>query len=62
MIGWRPARMDDLHLLAVWNRHLQEDEGAEVMTDAAIRDRMRRWLQGDYHAVVFTESGRDVYP
>jgi|TARA_B100000315_G_scaffold243803_1_gene267622 GNAT superfamily N-acetyltransferase len=60
MIAWRRSGMDDPDRLSLWNLHLQEDEGAEVMAFVAIRERMRRWLAGVCHSVVFTESGRDV--
>ena len=48
-----PAKPQDFQQLSVWNRQLQEDEGATVMSLTAIEDRLRGWLNGQYEAVVF---------
>ena len=46
----------DLSLLAKWNRQLQEDEGATVMSLEAIEARFREWFARDYKAVIFEEG------
>lgn len=49
----RPIQPSDLKLVSGWNRQLQIDEGATVMELEAILDRLHRWLECDYEAVVF---------
>lgn len=53
----RPADASDLPLVANWNRQLQEDEGASVMSVAAIESRLSRWLDASYEAVIFENQG-----
>jgi ribosomal protein S18 acetylase RimI-like enzyme len=48
----------DLDLLAVWNRHLNEDERAENLLGVEpLRERMRGFLAGEYRALIFEEAG-----
>jgi ribosomal protein S18 acetylase RimI-like enzyme len=57
----RPATAADLPRLAAWNRELIEDEGADTKLDlAGLEARMRRWLAGDYRAVIFERDGGPV--
>ena len=54
----RVATDADLDLLAVWNRHLNEDERAENLLDVdRLRERMRGFLAGEYRALIFEEAG-----
>ena len=54
MLIYRFATDDDLDLLAEWNHQLIRDEGHHnPMTVPELRDRMRRWLAGEYQAIVF---------
>ena len=51
----------DLDLLVDWNRQLIEDEGADTPRDAEfLRERMRGFLSGGYHARIFLEAGAPV--
>ncbi len=57
----RFATDDDLDLLAAWNHQLIRDEGhRNRMTVRELRQRMARWLGGEYRAVVFTFDGEPV--
>ena len=50
----RRARASDLALLAEMNAGLMRDEGhRNPMTVLQLQRRMRRWLRGDYRAVLF---------
>ena len=50
----RPATLQDVPLLARMNRQLIEDEGSRnPMDEAALAERMRGWLAGEYTAVLF---------
>jgi GNAT superfamily N-acetyltransferase len=56
---YRSATPDDAPLLAQMNHRLIRDEGhRNPMTVAELEARMRRWLETDYHAVLFLEDGR----
>ena len=57
---WRLAATADLDLLARWNRQLQQDEGSVALSETEARERLQRWLQSAYQAVVFSEAGADV--
>lgn len=58
-LQYRFATVDDLDRLAVWNRHLIDDEGhRNRMTVPELRERMEGWLAGAYRAVVFELGGR----
>jgi ribosomal protein S18 acetylase RimI-like enzyme len=49
----RAATAADLPRLAAWNRELIADEGADTKLDlAGLEARMRRWLAGDYRALI----------
>ena len=50
----RVAQSADFARIARWNRQLQEDEGAEVMSPAAIETRLKSWLSDGYQAAIFT--------
>lgn len=57
----RVATGADLDLLAVWNRELNQDEGAENLLGVdALRDRMRDFLASEYSAVIFEEGGDPI--
>lgn len=57
---FRRARASDVRLLAEMNAALIRDEGhRNPMTVPELQRRMRRWLRGDYRAVLF-EVGRSV--
>jgi GNAT superfamily N-acetyltransferase len=50
----RAATAADVKRLAAWNRELIEDQRSETQLDlAGLEARMRRWLAGDYRAVIF---------
>jgi GNAT superfamily N-acetyltransferase len=54
---WRHASDSDLALLADWNHQLIRDEGhRNPMTITQLAERMKKWLQGEYQAVVFSDS------
>jgi GNAT superfamily N-acetyltransferase len=56
----RRARASELRLLAEMNAGLIRDEGhGNPMTALQLQRRMRRWLRGDYRAVLF-EVGQSV--
>lgn len=56
-ITWRHASDADLALLAEWNHQLIRDEGhRNPMTIEELADRMKKWLQGEYEAVLFSDS------
>jgi len=60
-LTYRRAGLDDLDILADWNRQLIRDEGhANPMTADQLRERMRGWIGGDYRAVLFLESDEPV--
>jgi GNAT superfamily N-acetyltransferase len=53
-ISWRLAGEADLELLGEWNHQLIRDEGhSNPMSAEELTERMRRWLQGEYEAVLF---------
>lgn len=57
-IELRPATPDDVPLLAAMNQQLRVDEGSRhPMNLEQLTIRMRRWLEGDYHAVLFFKEG-----
>ena len=56
-LSLRPATADDLERLAEMNRQLIEDEkSANLMDVERLRERMRRWLETDYRAVLFMQD------
>jgi GNAT superfamily N-acetyltransferase len=56
-VAWREASEADLGLLAEWNHQLIRDEGhRNPMTVEQLAERMRKWLQGEYRAVVFSSE------
>ena len=44
----------EFNLIARWNRQLQEDEGAPIMSVEHIEARLRNWLQGPYACIIFS--------
>ena len=53
-LSLHPATIGDLERLAEMNRQLIEDEkSANPMDLEGLRERMWRWLETDYHAVLF---------
>jgi GNAT superfamily N-acetyltransferase len=53
-MNYRFAAESDLDLLAEWNRQLIRDEGhRNSMSLPQLRDRMKRWLDGEYEGVLF---------
>ena len=58
---YRYATLSDTPLLAQLNQQLIRDEGhRNQMTLLELQDRMTRWLQGEYHAVLFELDGQPV--
>jgi predicted acetyltransferase len=58
---YRFATHGDLDLLAEWNHQLIRDEGhRNPMTAAELRERMKQWLAGEYHAVIFEADARPL--
>ena len=61
-LTWRRASDSDLGLLAEWNHQLIQDEGhRNPMTVTQLAERMRKWLQGEYDAVLFSSDERVCY-
>lgn len=60
-MDYRFATESDLDLLAEWNLHLIHDEGHQNRMDVPeLRERMSRWLAGEYRAVIFSQDGDPV--
>jgi GNAT superfamily N-acetyltransferase len=58
---FRPAPLDDCPLLAELNFQLIRDEGnGNPMNVAELERRMRRWLPGEYRAVIYEAGGEVV--
>ena len=59
---YRFAAVGDIPALARLNQHLVEDEGHRNRHKSYpwLEDRMRSFLQGDYRAVLFEDSGQVV--
>jgi GNAT superfamily N-acetyltransferase len=61
-LTWREASDSDLDLLADWNHQLISDEGhRNSMSVAQLAERMRKWLQGEYRAVLFSSDEPVAY-
>ncbi len=62
MLRVRVATVEDVPLLAEWNRQLIQDEGhRNPMTLPELAERMRGWLNGgEYTAVVFEDDSEPV--
>ena len=61
-LSWREASEADLALLSEWNHQLIRDEGhRNPMTVAELADRMKKWLRGEYHAVIFSDTEPVAY-
>ena len=55
-LAWREASVSDVDLLAEWNHQLIRDEGhRNSMTVEQLAERMKKWLSGEYRAVIFAE-------
>ena len=58
MVTCRFANRDDCTLLGELNHQLIRDEGhRNQMNPEQLRDRMGKWLERDYRAVMFEEDG-----
>jgi GNAT superfamily N-acetyltransferase len=58
---WRTASSDDALLLAELNHQLIEDEGhSNPMDVSALRERMLRFLETEYRAVLFLKEEKPV--
>ena len=59
-MDYRFAGHDDVLLLAEMNRELTEDEGHQnrFQSDEWFRERMEKFLQGGYQAILFEEEGK----
>ena len=58
---YRFAAQTDVPVLATMNQQLIHDEGhRNPMTLPELAQRMARWLQGEYTAVIFHENGNDL--
>lgn len=56
-LSCRYASTADLNLLSEWNYQLIRDEGhRNAMTVDQLAERLRGWLQGEYQAVIFSDS------
>lgn len=54
-LTWREASDSDLGLLAEWNHQLIRDEGhRNSMTVDQLALRLKKWLQNEYQAVLFS--------
>ena len=61
-LSWRYPSGADLGLLAEWNHQLIRDEGhRNQMTIEQLAERMQRWLQSEYKAVIFSDGGPVAY-
>ncbi len=61
-LSWCEATVSDLGLLAEWNHQLIRDEGhRNSMTVEQLAERMRKWLQGEYRAIIFSREGPVAY-
>jgi GNAT superfamily N-acetyltransferase len=61
-LSWREASVSDLGLLAEWNHQLIRDEGhRNPMTIEQLAERMRKWLEGEYRAVIFSSQDPVAY-
>jgi GNAT superfamily N-acetyltransferase len=60
-LAYRFASADDCELLGAWNKQLIDDEGHDnPMSVRELADRMRGWLAGEYHAVIFEQNAVPV--
>src|SRR5215211_3532771 len=61
-LTWRETSEADLTLLAEWNHQLIRDEGhRNPMTIAELADRMKKWLHGEYRALIFLDKEPVAY-
>src|ERR1043165_5322147 len=61
-LSWHEASDSDLGLLAEWNHQLIRDEGhRNPMTVAELADRMRKWLEVEDRAVIFSDKEPVAY-
>jgi len=61
-LAWRYAVQADLNLLAEWNHQLIRDEGhRNQMTVGQLAERIRRWLEGEYKALIFSNDEPVAY-
>lgn len=61
-VAWSEASEADISLLAEWNHQLIRDEGhRNPMTVEQLAERMGKWLQGEYRAVVFSTDEAAAY-
>jgi ribosomal protein S18 acetylase RimI-like enzyme len=60
-LKYRFAQLSDAAWLAEWNHQLIRDEGhRNPMTIPKLEMRMRRWLGGEYQAMIFEQDDRVV--
>lgn len=60
-VSFRPAVEADLDLLAEWNQQLIQDESHRNTLDRPeLRERMAKWLEGEYRGVIFIVAGETV--
>jgi GNAT superfamily N-acetyltransferase len=58
---YRHATERDLDLLAEWNHQLIRDEGhRNSMAVPELRERMRKWIAGEYKALIFLAENEPV--
>lgn len=61
-LTWREAQETDIGLLADWNHQLIRDEGhRNPMTVDQLAERMKKWLSGEYRAILFSEVAPVAY-
>ena len=57
IMDYRFSTKQDIYLLAEWNKQLIKDEGhRNKMSLVELRNRMVKWLQGEYKAVIFEDD------
>lgn len=61
IMEYRFATERDLDLLAEWNYQLIQDEGhRNPLTLPELRERLQKWLAGEYQAIVFLTNNTPV--
>jgi len=60
MLRSRSLRVSDRARIAVRNRQLQIDEGADAMEPADIALRLERWLAGRYDGLIFETEAEPI--
>lgn len=59
-MDWKICTSDDAQQLSALNGLLHEDEGAVPMEAGERADRLRKWIEAEYTAVLFSNEGQTV--